>query len=222
MLIVVEFILEILLNLLLDPLFSFHHIVPQVCPRVWHFLQLLPWEGPNKSRGDPDSLSSYHFTLCLLISSAWFFCKASSFIFPCANPAMPISPDSLFLNFCSVCSMASPPYCPSVPSSACFICLILLQSLLLDFPCATSLSPITLDCLFLKVQCVFLQLVEQSLNAAILEPQLSNYLLNKVIFQFKSEQTLFSRTGSWFRSDALQKNLSLFGTWFFVPMSYFI
>ena len=39
----------------------------------------------------------------------------------------------------------------SVPSSAGFIHLILLQSLLLDFPCATQATPIVLDRLFLNV-----------------------------------------------------------------------
>ena len=47
------------------------------------YLQSFPWEGLNKPRGDPDSSSSGHFTLCppLPVSSAWFFCEASSSIF---------------------------------------------------------------------------------------------------------------------------------------------
>ena len=39
--------------------------------------QLLPWEGLNKPKVDPDSSSSSHFTLCppRQVSSAWFFCE---------------------------------------------------------------------------------------------------------------------------------------------------
>ena len=47
------------------------------------YLQSLPWEGLNKPQGDPDSSSSCHFSLCppQQVSSAWFFCEASSSIF---------------------------------------------------------------------------------------------------------------------------------------------
>ena len=83
--------------------------------------------------------------------------------FPCATPATPIAQDSLFLNVRSVCRVARPPYSASVPSLASFIHLILLQSLLLNFPCATPATQIAQDRLFLNVRCGFLQLFEESL-----------------------------------------------------------
>ena len=45
--------------------------------------QSLPWEGLNEPRGDPDSSSSSHFSLCppRPVSSASFFCEASYSIF---------------------------------------------------------------------------------------------------------------------------------------------
>ena len=47
------------------------------------YRQSLPWEGPNKPRGDPDSSSSSHFSLCppRPVPSASFVCEASSSIF---------------------------------------------------------------------------------------------------------------------------------------------
>ena len=51
--------------------------------------------------------------------------------------------------------------CPPPPAE--FICLILLQSLLLNFPRATLATPIAIACLFLNVHCAFLQLVEEAL-----------------------------------------------------------
>ena len=70
--------------------------------------------------------------------------------FPCATPATPIAPDHLFLNVLLVGRMARPPYSRGVPvpSSAGFIHLILLLSLLLDFPCAALATPIAQDRLF--------------------------------------------------------------------------
>ena len=59
--------------------------------------------------------------------------------------------------------MTRPPYSAPVPSPADFICLILLRSLLLDFPCATPATPIAPDRLFFNVGCAFLQLVEELL-----------------------------------------------------------
>ena len=83
---------------------------------------------------------------------------------PCATRATPIAPDRLFLNVHSVGSIVRPPYCRPVPSPASLIRLDLLRSLLLDSPCATRATPIALDSLFLNVCCIFLQLVEESLN----------------------------------------------------------
>ena len=57
--------------------------------------------------------------------------------------------------------MARPPYSAPLPSAR-FICLILLQSLLLDFPCATLASAIALE-LFLNVRCALLKMIEESL-----------------------------------------------------------
>ena len=59
--------------------------------------------------------------------------------------------------------MARRPNSAPLPSSGGFICLILMQSLVLDFPCATQAMPIALDRLFLNFRCAFLQLVEESL-----------------------------------------------------------
>ena len=44
------------------------------------YRQSLLWEGLNKPQGDPDSSSSSHYILCppWPVSSAWFFCEASS------------------------------------------------------------------------------------------------------------------------------------------------
>ena len=84
--------------------------------------------------------------------------------FPCATRATPIAPDRLFLNVQSVGSIDRPPYCRPVPSPASLIRLDLLRSLLLDSPCATRATPIAPDSFFFNVRCIFLQLVEESLN----------------------------------------------------------
>ena len=78
--------------------------------------------------------------------------------FPCATAAAPITQDRLFLNVRSVGRMAHPPYSALVPSPAGFMRLVLLRSLLLDFPCATLATPIAQDRLFLN----FRWLVEES------------------------------------------------------------
>ena len=74
--------------------------------------------------------------------------------FPCATPATQIALDRLFFSVRSVGRMACPPYCPLVLSPAGFIRLILLRSLVLDFPCATPATPIAPDRLFLSVRSV--------------------------------------------------------------------
>ena len=85
--------------------------------------------------------------------------------FLCATPATPIAQDRLFLNVRSVGHMARPQYSAPVPSSAGFIRLIFLQSLLLDFPCATLATPIALDRLFLMFSVDFCSwLKNRSLN----------------------------------------------------------
>ena len=72
--------------------------------------------------------------------------------FSVCDSGTPIAPDRLFLNVRSVDSMTRPPYRAPVPSLAGFILLILLQSPLLDFPCATPAKPIAQDHLFLNVR----------------------------------------------------------------------
>ena len=74
--------------------------------------------------------------------------------FPCATPAKPISLDRSFLKVRYVGRMAQPPHCPPVPTLASFVRLILLRSLLLEFPCAAPATPIAQDLLFLNVRYV--------------------------------------------------------------------
>ena len=74
--------------------------------------------------------------------------------FPCATPAKPIALNRSFLKVRYVGRMAQPPHCPPVPTLTSFVRLILLRSLLLDFPCAAPAKPIALDLLFLKVRSV--------------------------------------------------------------------
>ena len=59
--------------------------------------------------------------------------------FPCAILTTPIAPDSLYLHVPSVGRMVRLPNCASLPSAG-FIRLILLRSLILDFPCTTQVA----------------------------------------------------------------------------------
>ena len=86
-----------------------------------------PWEGNDKTRGDPDS-KFFEQRLFPSAHSPAKYLSLNSFAKPpprflCATQATPIAPDRLFWNFRSVCCLAHPPYRLSVPrpSSAGFI-----------------------------------------------------------------------------------------------------
>ena len=111
------------------------------------YRQLLPWEGLNKPRVDPDSSSRGHFTPCppWPVSSAWLFCEASSTIFQVLlRPRQSLwtvcfwmfalSAASPVLHKALLCRDTAVPGLFHSPDS--------LRTLLLDFPCATPATPI--------------------------------------------------------------------------------
>ena len=126
------------------------------------YLQWLPWEDLDKSRVNSDSSSSGHEQRSyhsVPSSAAHYFCEASSSSFRVLlRPRSANRFGPLYLNVRSVGRMAL--QCPPLP-----VHLILLRSPLLDFPCATSATPIAPDRLFLNVRCEVLQLNEELLNS---------------------------------------------------------